>query len=196
MSQWFFPSNSTRVQVPLRNHRVYTPELVLDLGLISATKRGYLERGSHRPMNGHGKHRLVQLLSIGFPGRFSLRLLQESRPNQSKTTRFCYTHLAVGQNQWYHFVVGAPPILVYFSGDWDVHWGYDLAFALWPLGPAFYAEVYASGDGTKTLRVSALRSMIWPGGAPKLREPRTSDLRAGVETRGVRLTTPLEFHLR
>ena len=34
------------------------------------------------------------------------------------------THLAVGQNQWYHFWVGAPPILVYFSGDWDVHWGY------------------------------------------------------------------------
>ena len=32
-------------------------------------------------------------------------------------------HLAVGQHQWYHFGVGAPPILVYFSGDWDVHWG-------------------------------------------------------------------------
>ena len=28
------------------------------------------------------------------------------------------------QNQWYHFGIGAPPILVYFSGDWDVHWGY------------------------------------------------------------------------
>ena len=33
---------------------------------------------------------------------------------------------AVGQNQWYHFGVGAPPILVCFSGDWDVHWGYGL----------------------------------------------------------------------
>ena len=32
--------------------------------------------------------------------------------------------MAVGQNQWYHFGVGASPILVYFSGDWDVHWGY------------------------------------------------------------------------
>ena len=30
--------------------------------------------------------------------------------------------LGVGQHQWYHFGVGAPPILVYFSGDWDVHW--------------------------------------------------------------------------
>ena len=34
--------------------------------------------------------------------------------------------MAVGQNQWYHFGVGAPPILVYFSGSWDVHWGYGL----------------------------------------------------------------------
>ena len=25
-----------------------------------------------------------------------------------------------------YFGVGAPPILVHFSGDWDVHWGYGL----------------------------------------------------------------------
>ena len=46
------------------------------------------------------------------------------------------SHLAVGQNQWYHFGVGAPPSLVYFSGDfsgdWDVHWGSDLDFDPWP----------------------------------------------------------------
>ena len=30
------------------------------------------------------------------------------------------------QNQWQHFGIGAPPILVYFSGDWDVHWGYGV----------------------------------------------------------------------
>ena len=24
------------------------------------------------------------------------------------------------------------PRLVYFSGDWDVHWGYDLDFEPWP----------------------------------------------------------------
>ena len=35
-------------------------------------------------------------------------------------------HMAVGQTQWYHFGVSAPPILVYFSGDWDVHRGYGL----------------------------------------------------------------------
>ena len=25
-----------------------------------------------------------------------------------------------------HFGIGAPPILVYLSGDWDVHWGYGV----------------------------------------------------------------------
>ena len=35
-------------------------------------------------------------------------------------------HMAVAQNQWYHFGVGASPILVYFSGDSDFHWGYGL----------------------------------------------------------------------
>ena len=30
------------------------------------------------------------------------------------------------------FGVGAPPILVYFGRDWDVHWGYDLDFDPWP----------------------------------------------------------------
>ena len=34
--------------------------------------------------------------------------------------------MAVGQNQWYHFGGGAPPLLVYFGGDWDVHWRYGI----------------------------------------------------------------------
>ena len=34
--------------------------------------------------------------------------------------------MAEGQHQWYHFQVGAPPVSVYFSGDWDVHWGYGV----------------------------------------------------------------------
>ena len=37
-----------------------------------------------------------------------------------------YVHMAVGQNQWYQLGVGAPPILVYFSWNWDVHWGYGI----------------------------------------------------------------------
>ena len=41
---------------------------------------------------------------------------------------FQWGEMAVGQNLWYHFGVGAPPILVYFRGDWDVHWesGYNI----------------------------------------------------------------------
>ena len=37
-----------------------------------------------------------------------------------------------GSNQWYHFGIGAPPILDYLCGGWDVHWGYDLGFDPWP----------------------------------------------------------------
>ena len=33
----------------------------------------------------------------------------------------------MGQNQWCNFGVGAPPILVYFCGDWDVDWPPSLA---------------------------------------------------------------------
>ena len=38
--------------------------------------------------------------------------------------------MAVGQNQWYHFGVGAPPILVY-SGDWEL----GVRFGFWPPPP-------------------------------------------------------------
>ena len=35
----------------------------------------------------------------------------------------------------YHFGVGAPPVLLYFGGDWDVHWRITgiltLAVSLW-----------------------------------------------------------------
>ena len=31
--------------------------------------------------------------------------------------------MAMVQNQWYYSGIGAPPMLDYFSGDWDVHWG-------------------------------------------------------------------------
>ena len=39
-----------------------------------------------------------------------------------------------GQNRFGipFWLVGEPPILVGFSGDWDVHWGYDLDFDPWP----------------------------------------------------------------
>ena len=34
--------------------------------------------------------------------------------------------MAMVQNQWYHFGMGAPSIVVYFSGDGDVHWGHGV----------------------------------------------------------------------
>ena len=49
---------------------------------------------------------------------------------QKEVLRVAFIWLWV-KNQWYHFGVGAPPILVYFSGDWDVHWGYNLDFEPW-----------------------------------------------------------------
>ena len=44
-----------------------------------------------------------------------------------------FFNMAVGQNQWYHFGVGAPPILVYFS------WGLGCSLGVrdfdpWPYG--------------------------------------------------------------
>ena len=38
----------------------------------------------------------------------------------------CSLAFSFGTHRWYHFGVGAPPILVYVSGDWDVHWGLGL----------------------------------------------------------------------
>ena len=55
--------------------------------------------------------------------------------------------MAVVQNSWYHFGVGAPPILVYFSGDWDVHWGYGLlthGHILWEVRQPPETEVLAT----------------------------------------------------
>ena len=76
-----------------------------------------------------------------------------------------HTHLAVGQNQWYHFGAGAPPILVYFSGDWAVFWGYDLDFAPWPskLGlpmaaPLLFNREYFSRRGSNPLAMAPLSS--------------------------------------
>ena len=71
--------------------------------------------------------------------------------------------MAVGQNQWYHFGVVAPPILVYFSWDWDVHWGYDKAFDPWPNGPN-YARRSSKKNGSDKKRSVALN---------RKRQPRT-----------------------
>ena len=45
-------------------------------------------------------------------------------------------HKAVGQNQWEPILVGRCTTRFSrdFSGDWDVHWGYDLEYDPWPHG--------------------------------------------------------------
>ena len=43
-----------------------------------------------------------------------------------RVMRQIWTYMALGQINGTHLGVGAPPILVYFSGAWDVHWGYGL----------------------------------------------------------------------
>ena len=64
---------------------------------------------------------------------FSYRMPLAGKFSSLATCSGCLEHdntpfgyMAVSQNQWYHFGVGAPPILVYFSWDWDFHWGYGL----------------------------------------------------------------------
>ena len=48
-------------------------------------------------------------------------------PQHGDVLCLCKYQVAVGQSQWYHFGVGAPPILEpIFSGDWDVHWRYGI----------------------------------------------------------------------
>ena len=68
------------------------------------------------------------------------------------------------QNQWYHFGVGAPPILVYFSGDWDIHWGLR-GFDPWPTRGGSFSLVLqpqkgcqASKRGTVSFRRNDLGS--------------------------------------
>ena len=67
----------------------------------------------------------AQSCSCNFSRQGSYRTLLSQR-------LFLDFDMAVGQKHWYHFGVGAPPILVYFIRDWDVHWGYDLDFDPWP----------------------------------------------------------------
>ena len=68
-----------------------------------------------------------------------------------------------------HFGVGAPPSLVYFSGDWDVHWGYGLlthghldSRCSLEKGPVFPCPTcQAVRPSTKSLDSVALTSRLW-----------------------------------
>ena len=56
------------------------------------------------------------------------------RPLTGEEPHFSLLANGCGSNQWYHFGVGkfTTHFRTYFSGDWDVHRGYDLDFDPWP----------------------------------------------------------------
>ena len=76
---------------------------------------------------GSGLQRLSPACLLGHKRRLGqgARILGNTSGTLAGYLKF---YMAVGQNQWYHFGVGAPPILAYFSGDWDVHWGHGHIF--------------------------------------------------------------------
>ena len=67
---------------------------------------------------------------------------EPAKPEDTSTPTHLFD-MAVGQHQWYHFGVGPPPILVYFSGDWDVHWGY---------GVLTHSHIYPTTSGHRESR--------------------------------------------
>ena len=66
-------------------------------------------------------------------------------------------------------------MLVFFGGDWDVHWGYDLVFDPWPNGekaegadPQVGLEL---GDWLAGQRVRAAEGQLGPERFQRLQEP-------------------------
>ena len=108
-----------------------------------------------------------------FPSRRSKRLYNIVCVETNST--LCITpktrHVAMVQNQWYHFGIGAPLILVYFSGDWDVHWGYGV-LTHGQLKPPFSALLGAFGSLERSPTLSRRGSATWLSQRP--RQPRSA----------------------
>ena len=64
-----------------------------------------------------------------------------------------------------HFGVGAPSILVYFSGDWDVHWGYGI-LPHGHLGEFFFLGIGARDAASVYFSVFlvSFQARPWPDG--------------------------------
>ena len=67
----------------------------------------------------------------------------------------------MGQNQWCHFGVGAPPILIYLSWDWDVHWGYGILTHGQPLCLIFAPCIKVLAADYKPRRNALVASHHW-----------------------------------
>ena len=131
---------------------------------------------------------LSELREAAAPAADQLTLvLGRHRANQGNSiaprSSFCY--MAVSQNQWYHFGVGAPPVLVYFSGDWDVHWGYGLLthghvyIYIFPLVPVERSECLSFCPRPIQLK--------------RLKTRETHELRADTLTRASAFHSPQSF---
>ena len=69
----------------------------------------------------HSKVNILGFWCAPFPSGNLARQCQQMTINIGN-----FSHGCGCQNQWDHFGGGAPPILVYFSWDWDVHRGYGI----------------------------------------------------------------------
>ena len=58
-----------------------------------------------------------------------------------------------------HFGVGAPPILVYSSRDWDVHWVRN--FDPWPNQPMWFSPTRSPPEGLSRIPPRATHPLSW-----------------------------------
>ena len=72
--------------------------------------------------------------------------------------------------------VNSPPTFVYLSGDWDVHWGYDLDFDPWP-NAADVAEAFSSAKAQAEAQQAQAEAEF--GQAEALEREKTPELARG-----------------
>ena len=85
--------------------------------------RGILKKTSHR-----SRHLACERLAwVGVAVKLGRQCLGGQNPSQAPPNSWHWRPTPGSVSKpMVPFAVGAPPILVYFSGDWDVHWGYGI----------------------------------------------------------------------
>ena len=97
-----------------------------------APKRGHQLKRNEPPAMLFVPEKANESLPLGTQAKRVLRVRKElevtthSGATKSHDKARSRAHMAVVQNQWYHFGVGAPPVFVYVSGDWGVHCTYGV----------------------------------------------------------------------
>ena len=102
----------------------------LFLGLLFFTRAGPLVGWLLPPLDALGALRpqRAALARRGPAGLLPAAGLRAVKREQARGGADLQIHMAVGQNQRYHFGVGefTTHVRTHFSGDWDVHWGHGL----------------------------------------------------------------------